>query len=205
MPRPLNGITDAKLSVMEVLWSHEHGVTVREIVLAIYGKHEHSLHAGVKSFLDRLMEKGYVTVNKSDFAHQFCAQVTRQEFVGGQLKQLAESHFGGSVTPMLMSLVEQAKLVETTAPRSRESLKTSGTEATPMFDLLNYLPYAETLLAVVDFATSSNPLHPTVAVTSGESRSLRRRIRDDRKSQRKYKPVVHRACCSLRVESSHWG
>ncbi len=110
MPKSLNDITDAELSVMEVLWDRENGVTVREIVLAIYGTHEHSLHGGVKSFLDRLMEKDYATVNKSEFAHRFSAAVTRQEFVGGQLKRLAESHFGGAITPMLMSLVEQAKL-----------------------------------------------------------------------------------------------
>ena len=110
MPKSLSDITDAELSVMEVLWDRENGVTVREIVLTIYGKHEHSLHGGVKSFLDRLMEKGYVTVSKSEFAHRFSALVTRQKYVGGQLKRLAESHFGGSVAPMLMSLVEQAKL-----------------------------------------------------------------------------------------------
>ena len=110
MPKSLNDITDAELSVMEILWDRENGVTVREIVLAIYGRHEHSLHGGVKSFLDRLMEKGYATVNKSGFAHRFSAAVTRQEFVGGQLKRLAESHFGGAITPMLMSLVQQVKL-----------------------------------------------------------------------------------------------
>lgn len=110
LPKSLNDITDAEFSVMAVLWDRGIGVTVREIVLAIYGRHEQSLHGGVKSFLDRLMEKGYATVNKSGFAHRFSALVTRQEFVGGQLKRLAESHFGGSVTPMLMSLVEQARL-----------------------------------------------------------------------------------------------
>jgi len=110
VPKSLNDVTDAELSVLEVLWDRESGATVREIVLAIYGRHEHSLHGGVKSFLDRLMEKGYATVDKSGFAHRFSAVVTRHEFVGVQLKRLAESHFGGSVAPMLMSLVEQAKL-----------------------------------------------------------------------------------------------
>jgi len=36
--------------------------------------------------------------------------------------------------------------------------------------------YAETLLTVVDFVTSSKPFQPTVATTFGESRSLKRRI-----------------------------
>ena len=103
-------ITDAELAVMEVLWNREEGATVRELVLAIYGRHEHSLHGGVKSFLDRLIEKGYVKADKSGFAHRFFAAVTRQQYVGRQLKRMAQSHFGGSFTPMLLSLVEQARL-----------------------------------------------------------------------------------------------
>ena len=105
-------ITAAELSVMEVLWDLEHGATVREIVLAVYGRHEHSLHGGVKSFLDRLMEKRYVRVDKTGFAHRFFAIVTRQEYVGQQLKQMAESHFGGSLAPMMLTLVDQASLTK---------------------------------------------------------------------------------------------
>jgi BlaI family transcriptional regulator, penicillinase repressor len=110
MVKPKSELTDAELSVMEVLWERPAGAPVREIVLAVYGRHEHSLHGGVKSFLDRLIDKGYVRVDKSAFAHLFFAKVTRQEFVGHQLKQMAECHFGGSLAPMLLSLVEQAPL-----------------------------------------------------------------------------------------------
>jgi len=103
-------VTDAEFGVLEVLWEQENGATVRDIVLAMYGRHEHSLHGGVKSFLDRLMEKGLVTVDKNTFAHRFHFAVTRSEFVGEALKRMAESHFGGSLQPMLLSLVEQVKL-----------------------------------------------------------------------------------------------
>lgn len=103
-------LTDAELSVMEVLWECPQGASIREIVVAIYGRHEHSLHGGVKSFLDRLMEKGYVRVDKTGFAHRFSATVTRQEHVGRHLKRLAESHFGGSLAPLLLTLLDQAKL-----------------------------------------------------------------------------------------------
>jgi predicted transcriptional regulator len=108
--KPDEDLTDAELSVMEVLWASDRGATVREIVLAVYGRHEHSLHGGVKSFLDRLIEKGYAQVDKAGFAHRFFAAVSRQEYVGRQLKRLAESHFGGSLTPMLLTLVGQSKL-----------------------------------------------------------------------------------------------
>lgn len=110
MVNPPSEITDAEMSVMEVLWDRAEGETIREIVLAVYGRHEHSLHAGVKSFLDRLIEKGFVRVDKARFAHRFFAAITRQEFVGRQLKQIAENHFSGSFVPMLLSLVEQSPL-----------------------------------------------------------------------------------------------
>jgi predicted transcriptional regulator len=103
-------ITAAELSVMEVLWERPDGATVREIVLAVYGRHEHSLHGGVKSFLDRLQEKGYIKVDKSGYAHRFFSAAAREKFVGGLLKQIADSHFGGSLTPLLLTLIEQAGL-----------------------------------------------------------------------------------------------
>lgn len=110
MAKQNEDVTDAELSVLEILWNRPEGESIREIVLAVYGRHEHSLHGGVKSFLDRLMEKGYVRVDKTGFAHRFFANVTRQEFVGRHLKRLAESHFGGSLAPLLLSLLDQTKL-----------------------------------------------------------------------------------------------
>ncbi|QDU89732.1 Penicillinase repressor [Pirellulimonas nuda] len=109
---PNDDLTGAELAVMEVLWERDAGETIREVVLAVYGRHEHSLHAGVKSFLDRLIEKGYVRVDKSAFAHRFHAAFTRRQYVGSRLKQMAHSHFGGSLTPLLLSLVEQATLTK---------------------------------------------------------------------------------------------
>jgi predicted transcriptional regulator len=61
-------VTDAEMSGLEVLWRHPDGLPVREIVVAVNGRHEHSLHGGVKSLLDRLMEKGLVRVDKAGFA-----------------------------------------------------------------------------------------------------------------------------------------
>jgi predicted transcriptional regulator len=110
MGKQIEEVTDAELSVLEFLWDRPQGTPIREIVIEMYGRHEHSLHAGVKSFLDRLMEKGFVRVDKTDFAHRFFAEITRQEYVGKHLKRLAESHFGGSLTPLLLSLLDQAKL-----------------------------------------------------------------------------------------------
>ena len=103
-------VTEAELSVLQVLWDSDDGMPIREIVLAIYGNHEYSLHGGVKSFLDRLLEKGLVRVDKNAFAHLFFATLTREAFVGRKLRQIAESHFDGAMAPMLSSLVDQVRL-----------------------------------------------------------------------------------------------
>ncbi|MBX7165868.1 MAG: BlaI/MecI/CopY family transcriptional regulator [Pirellulales bacterium] len=109
MTRPQAEVTDTELAILDVLWTHGP-VEVRQIVAAIYGQHSAALHATVKSLLARLTDKGYVTCDRSRFAHQFSATVTRAEYVGQQLEKLAASHFNGALAPVLLALVEHTRL-----------------------------------------------------------------------------------------------
>ena len=109
MSRRTPKVTDTELAILDVLWQLGP-TTVREIVESIYPEHTPSLHATVKSLLDRLTEKGYITCDQSRFAHSFTACVDRQTYVDRQLQQIADGHFAGSVTPMLLALVDRAKL-----------------------------------------------------------------------------------------------
>jgi len=94
---------------MEVLWNHD-SCTVREIVDGIYGKHTPALHATVKSLLDRLAAKGFASSDSSGFMHRFAARVSREDHVTRELERLAESHYGGALTPLLMSLVDKVNV-----------------------------------------------------------------------------------------------
>ena len=96
---------------------------MREITETIYRKHSPSAHATVKSLLERLAAKGYVASDRTDFAHQYRAKLDRQSFVGEQLRQLAETHFGGSVTPMLLALVDQALLRKSVRDEIRKKIE----------------------------------------------------------------------------------
>ena len=118
MPRKAAEVTETELRILDALW--EQGPTiVRDIVERLYGEHSPSLHATVKSLLDRLIEKGYVTCDNSRHAHQFSAAIEREELVGQQIQQLADSHFGGSLNPMLLTLVNRAKL----GKKQREAIR----------------------------------------------------------------------------------
>lgn len=111
-------VTETELAILGVLW--DQGPSgIREIVEAIYGEHTPTLHATVKSLLERLGEKGYVECDKSHFAHQFSAKVDRETYVGEALQRLADSHFEGSLAPMLLTLVERVQLTR----KDRETLR----------------------------------------------------------------------------------
>ncbi len=109
MMNPARTVTETEFAILNVLW--ERGpTTVREIVEAVYGKHTHSLHASVKSLLERLAEKGFVGCQRPGAVHLFSASVDRASFVADQLQVLADSNFGGSLTPLLMTLIDHVKL-----------------------------------------------------------------------------------------------
>jgi predicted transcriptional regulator len=111
-------VTETELAILDVLW--EHGPRpIRDIVVALYCKHTPSLHATVKSLLERLESKGYVTCDKSGFAHRFSAKLNREAYVGQQLEELADNHFNGAMAPMLLSLVDRIKL----SRKDRESIR----------------------------------------------------------------------------------
>ena len=102
-------VTDTELAILAVLWDRGL-VPVREIVDVLYGEYRRSLHASVKSLLERLIEKGFVERDTSEYAHRFSAKVERAEFVGKELQKLVNDHFDGAVAPMLHALVDHAKL-----------------------------------------------------------------------------------------------
>jgi len=102
-------VTQTELAILEVLWNKQPR-NVREIVDELYPQRTRALCATVKSLLARLEAKGYVACDKSSFAHKFSARLSRSQYVGRQLETLAESHFGGSVAPVLLALVESIKL-----------------------------------------------------------------------------------------------
>jgi BlaI family penicillinase repressor len=109
MARKPAPVTETELAILEVLWNHD-SCPVRSIVDCIYRKHTPALHATVKSLLDRLAAKGFVGCDASGFMHRFAARVSREEYVTRELERLADYHFGGALTPLLMSLVDQVKV-----------------------------------------------------------------------------------------------
>lgn len=109
MPRKSAEATDTELALLNLLWDRG-ACEVRDLVQRMYKQHTPALHATVKSLLERLAEKGLVECDRSRFAHTFSATLDRETYVGRQLQKLADSHFAGSLAPMLLQLVERVQL-----------------------------------------------------------------------------------------------
>jgi predicted transcriptional regulator len=102
-------VSDTELSILGVMWDRGPQTT-REIVEAVYSKHTQSLHTTVNSLLDRLVRKGYARCARRGTVRFFEATLDRSTFVAAELQRLADSHFGGSLAPVFLSLIERVRL-----------------------------------------------------------------------------------------------
>lgn len=109
MPPEHPGVTETELSLLDELWK-SGPLPIRSLAEAVYGDSAPSSYATVQSLLERLEKKGFVLRERSGRAHQFSATVRREEFIGRELEALAEKVCEGSLTPILVSLAERAKL-----------------------------------------------------------------------------------------------
>ena len=103
-------LTNAELSVMDLLWNSKERFTARRIREALYPDASKSQHGTVQRLLQRLEEKGFVERDRELSIHFFSAAISRQNYAGLQLELLAEKLTAGSFTPLLTHLVDQRKI-----------------------------------------------------------------------------------------------
>jgi len=100
----LGAISETEFRVLEVLW--EYGpATVRRINERL----PRWAYTTVQTLLARLEKKGYVTCDRSGFAHVFRYEVSRDGLLRRRLGELVEKLAGGIATPLVLALVEDHK------------------------------------------------------------------------------------------------
>ena len=105
MPPQTPNVTDAELRVLHALWDRGPS-TIRRLTDHLYPGGGQSSYATVQKLLDRLEEAGCVARDRSAMTHVFVAAVSRDEYIGGQLRAVADRLCGGSVTPLLTHLLK---------------------------------------------------------------------------------------------------
>jgi len=99
-----NNVTDAELSVLQVLWSMGLA-TIREIRDQLYPNGDTSEYATVQKLLERLEAKKFVRRSRDSIPHTFVPRVDRDELVGRRLADLADTLCEGSLAPIISHLV----------------------------------------------------------------------------------------------------
>ena len=109
MARLAQDVTEAELSVLQVIWDRS-AATIRQLTEAIYPEGGTSHYATVQKLLERLEAKGFVVRDRAGSVHRFRAEIDRDELIGRRLQAVAETLCGGSLTPLLSHLVRTEKL-----------------------------------------------------------------------------------------------
>jgi predicted transcriptional regulator len=111
-------VTEKELEVLQMLW--EHGPSpIRPLTEAVYGDSSSASYGTVQKLLERLEAKGCVTRDRSAMTHIFHPRLSREEYIGGRLRAMADKLCGGSLTPVLTHLLQ----TETLSAGDRKALR----------------------------------------------------------------------------------
>jgi len=109
MARTPQDVTDAELSVLQILWDSGPS-TIRELADQLYPDGGTGGYATVQKLLERLEGKRFVVRDRSGGAHTFEARVDRDELIGRRLEDIVDKLCDGSFTPLLTQLVRRPNL-----------------------------------------------------------------------------------------------
>jgi predicted transcriptional regulator len=126
MGRPAQDITESELAVLRILWGQGQA-TIRQLTDVLYPGGGAAQYATVQKLLDRMEAKGFIRRDRTLFVHRFSAVLDRDQFLGRQLRSLAESLCDGSLTPLLTHLARAGDLTE----EDRQALRAIVEESAP--------------------------------------------------------------------------
>ena len=109
MPRKPRDVTDAELSILQVLWDRG-AANVRELVGELYPARTPSDLATVQKLLSRLEDKECIQRNRDTWPHTFKPTIQREDLIGRRLRSTAEELCAGSLSPLLTHLVKTTQL-----------------------------------------------------------------------------------------------
>jgi predicted transcriptional regulator len=123
-------VTDTELAILQVLW--EQGSATRpQITAVLYPGGGPSHYATVQKLLERLETKGYVTHQRRDGVLHFTAVLSRADFLGRRLQDLAAKLCGGALTPVLLQFVRSSPLTPTELEELRAVLEQRRRQTKP--------------------------------------------------------------------------
>jgi len=124
------GVSNAELRVLQSLWDHGPS-TIRQLTDRLYPAVTAGNYATVQKLLERLEKDRRVGRDRAVTPHVFAAAVSRDSYIGGQLRAMAEKLCGGSLTPLLTHLIRTESLSARERSELRKILDKPGSPPDP--------------------------------------------------------------------------
>ena len=109
MARTAKDITEAELTILQVLWDLGP-LSVRQIAQEVSRTGPPTQAATVQKLLERLESKEWVERDRSESIQKFIACGNRDDLIGQRLEGIAEQLCEGSMTPLISHLVRRQRL-----------------------------------------------------------------------------------------------
>ncbi len=115
----LDQVTETELSILQVIWEQD-APTSRDITDVLYDEVNDPKLASVQKLLERLEAKGCIERDRSERAHRFRPLVSQEEYLQHRLQSLANRLCGGSVAPLMSSLLQSKGISKKEQKQLRE-------------------------------------------------------------------------------------
>lgn len=104
-------ISNAELSVMQVLWQQRQPLSANDVVTAL-GNAKDWHEKTVKTLLNRLVSKGALGYEIDGRAYQYFPLIAEQDYQLEQSRSFVERIFSGRIAPLVAGFASQKKLTE---------------------------------------------------------------------------------------------
>ena len=101
-------ISNAEWLVMKVIWA-KSSATAAEVVEALEGEAAWKPKT-IMTLLNRLAKKGALRFEKEGRAYRYFPVIGEAESIKAESRSFVERFYGGALTPMLVSFLEEAEL-----------------------------------------------------------------------------------------------
>jgi len=126
-PRQIPDLSPAQREIMEIIW--EHGELSASQVRAILHEHRDVARNTVRTLLERMEEKGWLTHREDGRTYLYSAAQPRQVSIGQKVADVVEHVCGGSPETLLSALLDYRGLTAGELNRIRKMLDAESRNA----------------------------------------------------------------------------
>jgi len=104
-------LPEAEFAVMNAMWATESPVTTAQLMRKV-GNERGWKQPALISLLNRLIERGFVSTEKTQKERNYFPLVQREEYLRFETEGFVQKYHGGSLTSLMASLVDTRTLTD---------------------------------------------------------------------------------------------